>query len=169
MFLILRHIVNSTSILFCSTTSGFYTVDWLFMFQVFQEQMAKHQILSRSSSEPSQPTFQSTHTPDHTVAVDRYHIEENTQEHDQMNTDMQANDDAEIGSKEVTQDKPVGRDTVIKDKTLITHGQVHVENDTNVSLEDKECDKTKDTNMEPMERDGKSTDTLRWAMHTVCV
>ncbi|XP_042275013.1 MORC family CW-type zinc finger protein 3 [Thunnus maccoyii] len=130
----------------------------------FQEQMTKHQILSRSSSEPSQPTFQSTHTPDHTAAVDQCHIEENTQEHDQTNTDTEANDDAQTGSKvtaEVTQDKPVGRDTVIKDKTLITHGQVHSENDKNAqSLEDKETNKTKDTNMAPMERDGKSTGTI---------
>ncbi|KAM7389829.1 hypothetical protein PAMP_023783 [Pampus punctatissimus] len=108
----------------------------------FQDQMAKHQILSRSSSEPSQPTYQSAHTPDHTTAVDRCHIEDNTQQHNQTNTNTQAHDDLQTGH------------TVIKDKTLSTH-------DTDAeSLEDKESDKTKDTNMEPMERDEKSTDTL---------
>ncbi|KAM7417571.1 hypothetical protein PAMA_017284 [Pampus argenteus] len=102
--------------------------------------MAKHQILSRSSSEPSQPTYQSAHTPDHTTAVDRCRIDDNT--HDQTNTDTQTHDDAQTGH------------TVNKDKTLSTH-------DTDVqSLKDKESDETKDTNTEPMEREEKSTDTL---------
>ncbi|XP_062281002.1 MORC family CW-type zinc finger protein 3 [Scomber scombrus] len=121
----------------------------------YKEQMDKHQVLSRSSSEPSQPTFQSTYSPDRTAEVDRCHIEEHTQDHSQTNIDTQANDDAPTAG--VTQGKPIGRETVIKDKTLITH----VENDKKAqSLEYKQSSKTKQTNMEPMQRDGKSTDTF---------
>ncbi|XP_059201447.1 MORC family CW-type zinc finger protein 3 [Centropristis striata] len=84
--------------------------------QEFQDQQDKHQILSRSSSEPSQPTFQSTHSPDHT--------EENT--HDQTDADTNIFDDVQTQTAlpaEVThtQQKPVGRGTVIKDKTQVEH------------------------------------------------
>lgn len=138
----------------------------MFLFQVceYKEQMDKHQVLSRSSSEPSQPTFQSTHSPDRTAEVNRSHIEEHTQDHGQTNIDTQANNDAPTA--EVTQGKPIGRETVIKDKALITH----VENDKKAqSLEDKQSNKTKHTNMEPMQRDGKSIETFRWVMmHAAC-
>ncbi len=146
--------------------------------------MAKHQILSRSSSEPGQPTFRSTHAPDHIRTADRCHTEENTLEQDQTNTDhladhytdTHANDDAQTQSAataEVTRrhkQRPSGRDTVIKDSVQLTEGQVSVENETNDHrLEDEEGDKKKDTNMEPMERE-ETTDALRWVccMCAVC-
>lgn len=156
---------SSTSILFCFWIHFIHLIG-CFVFQVceYKEQLDKHQVLSRSSSEPSQPTYQSTHSPDHTAEIERCHIGEHTQNCSQTNTDTQAKDDAPTA--EVTQDMPIGRDTVIKDKTLI----MHVGNDKKAqSLEDKQSNKTKHTYMEPVERDGKNTDTFRWAtMHAIC-
>ncbi|XP_023263071.1 MORC family CW-type zinc finger protein 3-like [Seriola lalandi dorsalis] len=134
----------------------------------FQDQVAKHQILSRSSSEPSQPTFQSTRTPD------RWHAEENTLEHDQTNTDHCADDHADThtndnvqtqnrvtGEVARSQRKPSGRDTVIRDKTGITQGLLQLENETNSqTFEGTEKDKQKDTDVEPFEKEEESTDTI---------
>ncbi|XP_044061161.1 MORC family CW-type zinc finger protein 3 isoform X2 [Siniperca chuatsi] len=128
----------------------------------FQDQ--EHHIFSRSSSEPSQPTFQSTHTPGRIRTADRCHTEENTLEQDETNTDHLADyytdthDDAQthgMVTAEVThkQQKPIGRDTVIRDKTQVTEEQVLVENETNDHRD-------KDTNMELMEREEENTDTL---------
>ncbi|XP_010730438.3 MORC family CW-type zinc finger protein 3 [Larimichthys crocea] len=127
---------------------------------VFQDQNPKHQILLRSSSEPSQPTFQST--PQHMRAADGSHAEENTLEKDQMHTDQQADyytdtrahDDAQKESMaaEVThiRQKLVERDTVIKDKT-----HMHVENETSDHRQEEE-----DATKQPLEREEGSTDTL---------
>lgn len=152
---------------------------WLFVLQVcaFQDQVSPHQILSRSSSEPSQPTFESTHTPDHIRTADQCHTKEIALEQDQTNTDQledyytetHANDDAQTQSTvraEVahTQQKSDRRDTVIKDKAQVTVEQVHVENETNDhGLEGEESDKRKDTNMEPVERE-ENTNKIRWGM-----
>ncbi|KAM9357070.1 MORC family CW-type zinc finger protein 3 [Symphorus nematophorus] len=119
-----------------------------------QDQADKHHMLSRSSSEPCQPTVQSIHTPHHTSSADQCHTEENTQEEDQTHTehlaDTHTNDDAH------TQENLVGRETVIKDKA-----QVHVENKTNDHRpENEERDKQKDTNMKPTERQEDSTYTI---------
>lgn len=84
-----------------------------------EDQGAKHQILSRSSSEPSQPTFQPTRT------RNRWHTEGNTPEHDGTDTelceddhaDTHWNDDEETEDARCTQEKPAGRDTVIRDNT----------------------------------------------------
>ncbi|XP_042349543.1 MORC family CW-type zinc finger protein 3 [Plectropomus leopardus] len=121
-----------------------------------QGQAAKHQILSRSTSEPSQPTFQSTHTPEHTSTAGQRHTEENTQQHDQTNTDHPTEnvtdtlDDAQTQSTVTagdTQQRPVGRGTVIKDHTV-----THVENGTDdPRLEEK------NTNTE---REEENTDTF---------
>lgn len=135
----------------------------LFMLQAceFQEQVTKHQILSRSSSEPSQPTFQSTHTPDHIRIGDGCHAGENTPEHDKTNTghhtDTNTNCDAQTQTKVTAtqaQQKLAGRDT--KDKTW-------VENEIKVPTSDgKETDHKEDTNMDPVEREEDSADTVRW-------
>ncbi|XP_051275480.1 MORC family CW-type zinc finger protein 3 [Dicentrarchus labrax] len=117
----------------------------------FQDQVTKHQILSRSSSEPSQPTFQTTHTPHHMRTADQCLTETNTDYY----KDTHTNDDS---TAEVThtQQKLTERDTVIKDKT-----QVHVENETNDhSLDSEKRNRNKDTNMEPMERGEENIDTL---------
>lgn len=139
----------------------------LFVLQAceFQDQTTKHQILSRSSSEPSQPTFQSTHTPDHIRTGDECHTGENTPEHDQADTDHHADTNTSHNAQtqtkvtsEVThtQQKPTGRDTVIKDKTWVENKA------KDPTSEGKETDNKKDTNMEPVEREEESTDTVRW-------
>lgn len=106
----------------------------MFLSQVseFQDQPIQHQILSRSSSEPSQPTFQSTHTPDDTRAAGQrtQHTEETPAERDPTDTDPLADyytdthDDVQTQST-VIQHRPVGRGTVIKDKTQVTQSETH--------------------------------------------
>ncbi|KAI9526720.1 hypothetical protein NQZ68_036513 [Dissostichus eleginoides] len=106
----------------------------------FQDQSLQHQILSRSSSEPSQPTFQSTHTPDDTRAAGQRtrHTEETPAERDPTGTDPLADyytdthDDVQTQST-VIQRRPVGRGTVIKDKTQVTQSETH-----DLRLRDKE-------------------------------
>ncbi|XP_029368037.1 MORC family CW-type zinc finger protein 3 [Echeneis naucrates] len=131
-----------------------------------QNPSAKHQIISRSSSEPNQPTFQSARTPEHT--------EENTPEHDETNADQlvddhtetHANDDAHTQNRvriqaECSRPRPIGRDMGSKDKAGNTDGQLHVGNYANA--EGQERDKKKGTDMEPMGRaeEEESTDALR--------
>uniref|UniRef100_A0A4W6CA77 Zgc:152774 n=1 Tax=Lates calcarifer TaxID=8187 RepID=A0A4W6CA77_LATCA len=124
----------------------------------FQNQVAKHQTLSRSSSEPSQPTFQSPRTPN------RCHAEENTPEHDETDTDCHTdtNDDTETQDRTTAKvtHRATRRDSFIKDKTQTSQGQEeHVENEANSqSLEGKETDKSKDTDVEPAEREEESAD-----------
>ncbi|XP_070769276.1 MORC family CW-type zinc finger protein 3 [Enoplosus armatus] len=131
----------------------------------FQDQVAKRQVLSRSSSEPSQPTFQSTHTPDHIRTAEENTLEDETAG-DLADYYTHTNDDAQTQSAvaaEVTHTKQklVGRDTVIKD----TEGQVHVENETHdLQPEEKERDKKKDSDMEPMEREEECIETFSLKM-----
>lgn len=128
----------------------------------FQNQVAKHQTLSRSSSEPSQPTFQSPRTPN------RCHAEENTPEHDETDTDCHTdtNDDTETQDRTTAKvtHRATRRDSFIKDKTQTSQGQEeHVENEANSqSLEGKETDKSKDTDVEPAEREEESADMFRY-------
>lgn len=131
-------------------------------------QQQKHQILSRSSSEPSQPT----HTPELIRTADRRHTVENTLDQDETNTDHladdctdpHAHDDAQTDEVTHTQQKHIGRDSVIKDNAGVTEEQAHVENETNNQrLDDEARDKRKDTNMELLEREEGKTDTLRWS------
>ncbi|XP_049897515.1 MORC family CW-type zinc finger protein 3 isoform X1 [Epinephelus moara] len=128
----------------------------------FKDQADKHQILSRSSSEPSQPTFQSTYTPERIRRAGRHHTEENTQEQDQTNIDHLADadtvthmhDDAPVQSTVTADDthrqqRPVGKGTVIKDQAQVTH----VENETSDHrLQEK------DTNMESAETEEDNAD-----------
>uniref|UniRef100_UPI0037E8ECEC MORC family CW-type zinc finger protein 3 n=1 Tax=Semicossyphus pulcher TaxID=241346 RepID=UPI0037E8ECEC len=125
----------------------------------FKNEDAKPQILSRSSSEPSQPTFQSTPTPRRHRTADRYHAEENAPESDQTNadhpedcsTDTHADDDdAQTESPvtaEVTQ-KPTERDGVLKNKTRATPGQEHGDK------------RRQEEHMEAMEREEEYINTL---------
>nr|XP_043896462.1 MORC family CW-type zinc finger protein 3-like isoform X1 [Solea senegalensis] len=109
----------------------------------FQDQaVLKHQILSRSTSEPIQHTFQSSCSPP------RCHVEENTLEHGQTNTgnrpagrrtDTHAN-----GEEKNTQQKAAGRHAVFKDRTRTAH----------------ETGTSEDTDVEPVERREESTDAL---------
>ncbi|XP_073343148.1 MORC family CW-type zinc finger protein 3 [Pagrus major] len=127
---------------------------------VFQDQVAKHQILSRSASEPSQLT--------HTVrSADQCHAEENNA--DQTNTDdpgdyytdTHANDDARTQnavSAEATHTRrdSTGRDAAIKDAIP---GQEENES-SGPRREDAERNKKKVRNMESMARERESAPTL---------
>nr|XP_020450973.1 MORC family CW-type zinc finger protein 3-like isoform X2 [Monopterus albus] len=113
-----------------------------------EDELTEPYVLSVSSSEPSHHSSQSTHTPDHIGC----HSDENTlDEHHQTNTDHHTdtytNHDEEMQNK-VTAEfahtlKPVGTNMVSKDETQITEGQVENE-----------------TDMEPVEREEESTDTI---------
>ncbi|XP_026213180.1 MORC family CW-type zinc finger protein 3 isoform X2 [Anabas testudineus] len=129
----------------------------------FKDQVSKHHILSRSSSEPSQPTFQSAHTPDHIRTGDEDHTEEDTPEHDETNAEHNANTncDAQTQTKvtaEVTkakqQQKPAGRGMVIEDKAVVDDAA------KDATSEDEETDDTKDTNIEPVQREEESEDAV---------
>ncbi|XP_037636303.1 MORC family CW-type zinc finger protein 3 isoform X3 [Sebastes umbrosus] len=118
--------------------------------EVFESQdpAAKHQILARSSSEPTRPTFQSTRTSDRIRTAEET-SPDHTADHDTDIYDDDDDDDAQTQST-VTPQKPAGRRTVIKDKTQVTP----VRNET--KLQDKE----RDTNMEPVEPEGDGTERL---------
>nr|XP_019942068.1 PREDICTED: MORC family CW-type zinc finger protein 3-like [Paralichthys olivaceus] len=117
----------------------------------FQDQVVKHQILSRCSSEPIQPTYQFTHAPD------RCHKEGNTYEDDQTYTDYHADthtsDEAQTKNKVMaellhTQQKSVVRIRVVKDKVKISLGQVDEESGTNPQrAESEETDRKKDADV----------------------
>ncbi|XP_074530616.1 MORC family CW-type zinc finger protein 3 [Halichoeres trimaculatus] len=91
-----------------------------------QDREAKHQTLSRCSSEPSQ----STHTPQHQRTTERRHTEENTLKPDETDTDLRADylTDAHTGGDTTmtqstatdeishTQQEPARKETVIKTK-----------------------------------------------------
>lgn len=125
----------------------------------FQDQGTKHQILSRSSSEPNQPTFQSIHTPDHQTTDDE-RGETNTGHHTDANTNCDAQTQTKVTATQAQQKLTEG-DVVIKDKTW-------VENETRVpTSEVKETDHKEDTNVEPAEREEDSTDALRWGLLAV--
>lgn len=120
----------------------------------FQEQVAKHHILSRSSSEPVQGTRQSTHTREHTATVNQ------SLERDKTNADSPEDDPADthkddnvqtetVTESTQTQEKPDLRVTVIKGKNEIP--------ETLVSTKE-------DTIMKTLESEEEHTDTLRWAM-----
>lgn len=105
---------------------------------VSQDQLAKHQILPRSSSE----AVQSVHE------AERCHTEENTLEQDQTETDHVGDYYADTHTH-----------TDIKDKM---QEKVLEENGTNdQSLETEESDAKKETNVESVEREKENTDTSR--------
>lgn len=133
---------------------------WTWILNVFvcvsQDQGAKHQILSRSSSEPSQPTFQSKRT------RNRWHTEGNRPEHDETDTELGEDDDAdthwdgddETEDERCTQEKPAGRGTAVRGSLGTTPTQEPVENQTHSQTLDTE-----------REEEEESTDTLRWVLY----
>ncbi|KAF3693959.1 MORC family CW-type zinc finger protein 3 Nuclear matrix protein 2 [Channa argus] len=158
------------NIWYFATTVSSATSRLLFVLQScqFQDPVPKHQIISRSSSEPSQPTFASTHTPDLIGTGDQCHTEEDTPEHDQTYTDHHTDtnqsihtDDEEYTQNRVkaevthTQQGREGGDVNIKDKT-------QVENEAeDPGFEGEETDNNKGTNTEPMGAEEKATETGR--------
>ncbi|XP_068442768.1 MORC family CW-type zinc finger protein 3 [Clinocottus analis] len=120
----------------------------------FQDQPAKHQILSRSSSEPSWPAFRE----------DRSHTEEDKLEPDPTSadhmTDTHFQDDKQTQSTvtaEVTHTKQnlVGRRTIIEAKRQVTHVEKETIDDRGEAKE-----REHNTNMVPVEREVENTDTL---------
>uniref|UniRef100_A0AAQ5Y9L0 CW-type domain-containing protein n=1 Tax=Amphiprion ocellaris TaxID=80972 RepID=A0AAQ5Y9L0_AMPOC len=115
----------------------------------FQEPVTKHQGLSRSSSEPVQPTFQDTNTPEHATTILRRHTEDKTLKHVETNADRLTDhcrdthtNDAQTQSVTNTEEKPAGSYKSIKDKNETTAGQMLVENEANdQNLGDEECHK----------------------------
>ncbi|XP_030002292.1 MORC family CW-type zinc finger protein 3 [Sphaeramia orbicularis] len=101
------------------------------------DRAAKHQPISRCSSEPSQPTFHSTLTPSHKATGELSNRMENTPEQDQMNTegrtDRHTNTSSAAGNPSTvtnTQKEHLRRDTVIKDSSQITQGDMRKNNMT---------------------------------------
>ncbi|XP_041845441.1 MORC family CW-type zinc finger protein 3 isoform X2 [Melanotaenia boesemani] len=129
----------------------------------FQEEMAKHLILSRRSSEPS---FQSTQTLEHATSVIKSHIKEKTIEHDETDThnltshhaDTHTNVDGNVNSATDPKEKPNKRDTVIKVKNKLVQTQAGVENIKR--LEDKDGEIKINTCMETVEREMEHINTL---------
>ncbi|XP_068571018.1 MORC family CW-type zinc finger protein 3 isoform X2 [Cebidichthys violaceus] len=114
----------------------------------FQDQAAKHNILSRSSSEPSWPTFQTgrCHTDGDVLEPDRTSTDHLTDAHVHDDAQTQSTVTAEVTH---TQQTRAGRGTAIE--------VTHVENETiDTRGEDKEGDK----NMEPVEREEENTYAL---------
>ncbi|XP_071371264.1 MORC family CW-type zinc finger protein 3 [Centroberyx affinis] len=145
----------------------------------FQDIETKHQLLSRSSSEPSQPTFQPSPTADHTLTRDRSHTHEEEDPHtrDQTHTDRLSDDhaDTHMGDDEMlaaevthTQERDTGKDTDIQEQAEIVpeKGQKHVGNDTNTDathtqrLEDTERDKKMETSMEAVDSEEDKAEEL---------
>lgn len=121
-----------------------------------QDRGAKHQTLSRCSSEPSQPT----HTPQHQRTTSRRHTEGNSLEPDESNTDLRADltETNTEGDTTATQgqatdevshppQEPTRKDSVIKTKTGPERSQ------------DGERDKERDMGTEE-----ENPNLLRWGM-----
>ncbi|KAM4555109.1 MORC family CW-type zinc finger protein 3 [Odontesthes bonariensis] len=132
----------------------------------FQEE--RHPILSRSTSEPLQPYSQYRHITEHSASVMRCHSEENTLQHEhhdlnahkftETHADTDTSDNAKTQSFKHPQEKLIGRDTVIKDKSEAMDAQRHLENGER--LENKESDRKRDTRMETVERGDQHVNTL---------
>ncbi|XP_053284049.1 MORC family CW-type zinc finger protein 3 isoform X2 [Pleuronectes platessa] len=113
----------------------------------FRDQVAKHQILSRCSSEPIQLTYQSTQT------HDRYQKEENTHEDDQTNTDHHA--DTHTSDEAETQNRVTAEHPHAKQKSVV---RVRGKKDKGkTSQGPEETDRKKDADVE---REDENTDTL---------
>ncbi|KAM9740953.1 MORC family CW-type zinc finger protein 3 isoform 1-T1 [Menidia menidia] len=120
----------------------------------YEEEMVKHKILSRSSSEPFQSTFQFKYTPEHSPSPMNRQTEEKTFEHDDLNTqdlsdhhvDTYTSDDAKTQPSTQPQEKLIGRDSVIKDKNELIEAQTHLGNGQR--LETTGSDKRGDTCLE---------------------
>ncbi|XP_062249652.1 MORC family CW-type zinc finger protein 3 isoform X2 [Platichthys flesus] len=113
----------------------------------FRDQVAKHQILSRCSSEPIQLTYRSTQT------HDRYQQEENTCEDDQTNTDHHA--DTHTSDEAQTQNRVTAEHPHAKQKSVV---RVRGKKDKGKTSQGREeTDRKKDADVE---REEETTDTL---------
>ncbi|XP_054452996.1 MORC family CW-type zinc finger protein 3 isoform X2 [Anoplopoma fimbria] len=117
----------------------------------FQDQTTKHQILSRSSSEPSWPTFRAGERQTEEDSLDRTSTDHltDTHLHDDAQTQSRVTDEVTH-----TQQNAAGRATVIEERTQVRHGE-------NQTIDNRGEDEQRNTNMEPVERGKESTDTLR--------
>ncbi|XP_034453051.1 MORC family CW-type zinc finger protein 3 isoform X1 [Hippoglossus hippoglossus] len=116
----------------------------------FRDQVVKHQILSRCSSEPIQLTYHSTQT-------DRYQKKENTHEDDQTNTDHHT--DRHTSDEAQTQNRGTAEHPLAKQKSVV---RVRGKKDKGkISQGREETDRKKDADVETVEREEENTDTLR--------
>ncbi|XP_041653741.1 MORC family CW-type zinc finger protein 3 [Cheilinus undulatus] len=123
-----------------------------------QDNEAKHQILARSSSEPSQSSYQPTHTSCLRRTSDRCPTEENTPQSDQTSTDhledyRTDSDNEKTQSSaiaEVTGQKTAETNTVIQDKNQARPKEDH----------DEERDEVEDTNMEEADNEDENMNFL---------
>lgn len=123
----------------------------------FKDQTAKHQILSRSSSEPSQRVGSA----DQCLAEENDDDQTSTDDPGDNHTDTHANEDAReqnAASATRVRRESTGRDTVIKDTI---QGQEETET-SGQKREDEEGNKKKDKSSEPTERE-RERPTLRWS------
>uniref|UniRef100_A0A671W4N9 Zgc:152774 n=1 Tax=Sparus aurata TaxID=8175 RepID=A0A671W4N9_SPAAU len=114
----------------------------------FKDQTAKHQILSRSSSEPSQRVGSA----DQCLAEENDDDQTSTDDPGDNHTDTHANEDARkqnAASATRVRRESTGRDTVIKDTI---QGQEETET-SGQKREDEEGNKKKDKSSEPTERE----------------
>ncbi|XP_029917781.1 MORC family CW-type zinc finger protein 3 [Myripristis murdjan] len=145
----------------------------------FQETEPKHQMVSRSSSEPCQPTFQPQHTADDTFTEPSH--TKDTHAQDQTHTDhlldhhedIHSGDDAQIQEEVAlentqTQEGHTGKDVNVRDPAEFMQekgmqGQ-HAENDTSdeatQTLEDSKSGKKTETNIEPEQREEDKVEKL---------
>ncbi|XP_034398714.1 MORC family CW-type zinc finger protein 3 isoform X2 [Cyclopterus lumpus] len=115
-----------------------------------QDQTQKHQFLSRSSSEPSRPTFRAgrRHTEEDTLGPDPTSTVHLTDTHVHDDVQTQSTVTAEVTH---TQQSRAGRHTVIEGKTQVTH----VEKET---IDNRGEAKERDTDVDPVEREEENTD-----------
>ncbi|KAK2849051.1 hypothetical protein Q5P01_008885 [Channa striata] len=122
----------------------------------FQAQVTRHQKISRSSSEPNWPSFDSTHSPEHKRTGDPCHTEENTPEHDETYTDhhTDTDDEAQAQTAEVShiQQEDGERNTTVKDKSKLENEA------TDPTFE--ETDNDKGTNTERLEAEEEDKETV---------
>ncbi|XP_060935322.1 MORC family CW-type zinc finger protein 3 [Limanda limanda] len=117
----------------------------------FRDQVVKHQILSRCSSEPIQLTYQSSQT------HYRYQKEDNTHEDDQTNTDYHADTDTSDEAK--TQNWVTAEHPHAKLKSDVRVREKKDKGKTSQGRE--ETDRKKDADVETAEREEENADTLR--------
>ncbi|XP_028271798.1 MORC family CW-type zinc finger protein 3 [Parambassis ranga] len=126
----------------------------------FLEQVDKHHILSRSSSDP----IQSTHTPELTTTDGECCTEKNALKHDGTNTDhpthQQTDTHTSVTDSRETQEKSSKRETVIKGKNEITKGQTLVDKATDYQRPKDEVSNAKNDINNALKTKDEHTDTL---------
>ncbi|XP_017289817.1 MORC family CW-type zinc finger protein 3 isoform X2 [Kryptolebias marmoratus] len=119
----------------------------------YEDQTATHRILSRSSSDPLQPSSPSTHRPEATTSTSQSNAQETRLEHEGTDAHVPSDshrdthtNDGGAQSATHSNEKTSERGTVAKEKNKPESEKTHVENDQRVD------DKKRDTPMETAEK-----------------